>query len=519
MPDGTYRPLPIPREPHVPAARDAREGVVLPAQGDSWEQPAPVVQPAAGRPWGDAPPPAAPPGQPPFPPGHGAPTQPGIPAQGPADADATRVLTPYGTPPPPSADSEKTQFIPPFQDAGDQADATRRLLSRPLPPEQRFEAPVPPLPAGPPTVPSVPFAVRPGVPQGPVPSADLGDPVDQPTQVVPAPLPDGTHDATRQLPLTTDDPWQPAASAPAGPPPPAAGPPQGQDDYDYLYRQDGVAPPADRAPYRPTVPRPERPRPGFGAPTQGAGVQPPRPAQPFGQPPVPPGYRPAGGTGAGAGPADVPAPAGGRRKPSRPVLIGAGIAVLAAVGIATGAALSGGGNDQPQKAGATAPAASSGATGDSADPAADQAKRLDALLATSNSSRATVINAVETIKNCGDLHKAAADLRSAAGQRDDLVAKLGGLDLGRLPGHDQLTAQLTAAWKASAAADNHYAAWADQVAADKKGCHKGHARITGQAQQANASSGDATAAKKRAAGLWNPIASRYGLTQREFTQL
>jgi hypothetical protein len=81
-----------------------------------------------------------------------------------------------------------------------------------------------------------------------------------------------------------------------------------------------------------------------------------------------------------------------------------------------------------------------------------------------------------------------------------------------------LTDALTKAWKASAAADNHYAAWADQ-AAGKKGCKKGQAVVTGQTQAGNRASGTASTEKARAARLWNAIAKTYGLTERQPTQL
>ncbi|MCZ0980762.1 hypothetical protein O1L60_22120 [Streptomyces diastatochromogenes] len=53
----------------------------------------------------------------------------------------------------------------------------------------------------------------------------------------------------------------------------------------------------------------------------------------------------------------------------------------------------------------------------------------------------------------------------------------------------------------------------------KKACKGGHARPTSQKAAANEKSGEATAAKKTAAGLWNPTAAKYGLERREWTQL
>ncbi|MGO4754508.1 hypothetical protein AB4212_38910, partial [Streptomyces sp. 2MCAF27] len=153
-----------------------------------------------------------------------------------------------------------------------------------------------------------------------------------------------------------------------------------------------------------------------------------------------------------------------------------------------------------------------------ADPAETQAKALDALLADSNNSRAAVIKAVEDIKTCKNLSTAATNLRTAAGQRTDLVTRLGKISVDKLPNNAQLTSSLTKAWRSSATADNQYAAWADQVGG-KKGCHKGQARRTPRVGAAERASGEATTAKKKASELWNPIATKYGLTPHQQTEL
>ncbi len=198
------------------------------------------------------------------------------------------------------------------------------------------------------------------------------------------------------------------------------------------------------------------------------------------------------------------------------MLVGVGVAVLALVGIGAGAVLSGGGSNSGGSAGASSSSAS-GAP-DSTSTVEAQARQLNALLHNSNGSRTTVINAVASIKVCKNLVASASDLRTAAGERDDLVTRLSQLTLDKLPNGSQLVSQLTAAWAASSAADNHYATWAEQVG-KPKGCHKGHAKVTSEVQRGNLSSGQATIAKQKAANLWNPIARQYGLTQRQFTQL
>ncbi|MFJ9816724.1 hypothetical protein ACIRU3_15880 [Streptomyces sp. NPDC101151] len=197
--------------------------------------------------------------------------------------------------------------------------------------------------------------------------------------------------------------------------------------------------------------------------------------------------------------------------------IGVGIVV---VGVGAGALLSGGGGDKgsDNKTVAASAPATDGSASPAADPAEQQAVALDKLLADSGSSRASVIQAVANVKQCNNLGQASSDLRNAAKQRADLVTRLGKLSVDKLPNNAELTAALTKAWQASASADNHYAAWADQ-AGSGKGCKKGHARVTGQTQAGNRESGTASAQKVKAAALWNSVAQKYGLTQRQPTQL
>jgi len=202
---------------------------------------------------------------------------------------------------------------------------------------------------------------------------------------------------------------------------------------------------------------------------------------------------------------------------------GIGIAV---VGIGAGALLGSGGKDEeaPETVSASASVSESAPASASASPSPDpgeqQAVALDKLLADSGASRTAVINAVNDVKSCSNLTQAAKDLRDAAKQRNALVTQLSGLAVDKLPDHAALTTALTDAWKASASADNHYAAWADQVASHKgKLCKKGQARSTAQTEAGNRESGTATTQKAEAAKLWNAIARTYGLTERQPTQL
>ncbi|PWI07225.1 hypothetical protein DIZ27_28590 [Streptomyces sp. NWU339] len=214
---------------------------------------------------------------------------------------------------------------------------------------------------------------------------------------------------------------------------------------------------------------------------------------------------------------------GGRsgRTGSRVPLIAAVGVGLVVLGIGAGAMLGSGddsGKKQPVSAAAPTSEEPEAEASPTVDPVRQQAVELDKLLAVSGDSRTAVINAVADVKACRNLDQAAKDLRDAADQRNQLVTDLSGIEVDKLPDHQALSTALTKAWQASASADDHYAAWADQVAG-KKGCKKGQARTTGQTEAGNRASGTATEEKTKAASLWNAIAKQYGLTERQPTQL
>ncbi|WP_435643501.1 hypothetical protein ACR9VJ_20100 [Streptomyces sp. H49] len=211
-----------------------------------------------------------------------------------------------------------------------------------------------------------------------------------------------------------------------------------------------------------------------------------------------------------------------RRRPSKVPLIAAVGVGIVVVGVGAGALLSSGGGSDSADDNKTVAATSAApqSSGPAVDPARAQAVELDKLLADSGSSRAAVIKSVADVKQCASLDQAASSLRDAAGQRGQLVTRLGKLGVDKLPDNAALTDALTKAWQASASADNHYAAWADQVkGGGKRTCHKGHAKVTDEAQAGNRASGTASQQKTKAAALWNAIAQKYGLTQRQPTQL
>ncbi|MET8980657.1 hypothetical protein ABZX85_34130 [Streptomyces sp. NPDC004539] len=496
-----------------PSARFAREGIVLPSDGGEpllpgmtgasavppapRYDPQPDPTPVAGQGW------TPPPAQPSQPPTQSWPLPP--------EGGESPVTYGQGAPTPSYDHMPTYGQTPSYDQSGAYSQQSYGQpgaaygQSTPLPPmDEAATQYIPPVPADGGYPDSGGFQGSPGTFPGAQPGGFPGS--EGATQYLP-PVPAVEEGATQLLPPITPGALPPesgqghypgADSAPTQviPPIPADGsPPAG---FENLFRDTPATPPR---PDTRTVPPQQTyggPRPGYGHPQQ------PGPATYAPQEPYDDGGRGRGG----------------RSRSKVPLIVAAGVA-LAAVGIGAGALMGSGGDDA--KANSTNVAASADAgqgTGAAAgDGAEGQAQALDKLLADSGSSRATVIQAVADVKSCDNLEQAAADLRDAAGQRNELVTKLSALSVDKLPDHAALTDALTKAWKASAAADDHYAAWADEVADKKKGCRKGQARTTSETAQGNKESGTATQQKAKAAALWNVIAKKYGLTERQPTQL
>ncbi|MFD3998245.1 hypothetical protein [Streptomyces sp. NPDC058583] len=506
---------PEPQYPAVPPAQNAQGG----------------AQPYGGA-WGPA---GAAPGGQPLPPAQ--PLPPEAAPGGAADMQSTQYLPPVppqGAPPQPgygypgpgapgAADMQATQHIAPVPGG--------------MPPVAPFQGGMPPVPGGMPPAPGQQPGPQPGygypqqapggMPQAgqrpgygyPPPAGDM-----QATQhIAPVPPQPGAGAQTQFLgtgPLQAQGPG-PAGASDATQyiaPVPAQEPGERQPpaEFDNLFRTE--APRAPQAPQQPHAQAYQQPAP---APYQQQHHQPPQHQQHH-QPPAPPQQYAYEGAYYDDG-ADPEPP----RRKSPVALIAAVVVGCAVVGLGAGALLSGGDEDKDPKKGTQTVAESSAAPSGApttapaekpADPAEPQAQELSKLLATSSSSRDTVISSVESIKQCKNLDKAANDLRGAAEQRRSLVTKLQSLSVDKIPDNPALTASLIKAWQASASADDHYAAWGDQMK-DKKACKGGKARSTNHFLAANNKSGEATAAKKQAASLWNPTASKYGLEKRTYTQL
>ncbi|GGV69340.1 hypothetical protein [Streptomyces thermoviolaceus] len=509
-----------------PSARVPREGIVLPSDGGQ-----PLLPGTAGRPAGPG---GLPPAQP-----AGAEPYAAAPAGGQAWGGPWGPDAGQTAPPQPSGQDWPAAPAESWNGYGTAAQTPAPTGAGPLPPEG---APAPGAQGGSYGYPAASSPQTSGsygypAPQSgaPLPPADQAGPAGQAYGAAGAPS--AAEAATQYLP--------PVGASPAGdegatqyiPPVAAAPADEGATQYLPPVAPGAMAtaaagnPDAEPTQYMPPVTAQGGPAYGAGqggrqTPAEfdnlfrdGAGSQPATQQMPRLQQPAPAGpagpSAPVGNRGGGG--------RGGRRSGSRvPMIAAAGVGIVV-VGVGAGALLSGGGEDDSAKkntsVASAAPSASSAASpSPTVDPAREQAVALDQLLADSGSSRASVIKAVDDVKKCDNLEQAASDLRAAAQQRNELVTRLGTLAVDKLPGHAELTDALTKAWKASASADQHYAAWADQTRG-KKGCHKGKARTTSQAQAGNQQSGVASAQKNKAAQLWNTIAQQYGLTERQPTEL
>lgn len=138
------------------------------------------------------------------------------------------------------------------------------------------------------------------------------------------------------------------------------------------------------------------------------------------------------------------------------------------------------------------------------------------MLAQSTTDRTAITNAVADVSACGpNLAADAGVFTKAAKSRQSLLASLAAMP-GRTALPPALVSDLTSAWRASIAADDDFARWANDELAN--GCVAGDTADPGY-QAAAAPDSEATASKQAFTALWNQLAVRYGLTQYQWDQL
>jgi hypothetical protein len=157
--------------------------------------------------------------------------------------------------------------------------------------------------------------------------------------------------------------------------------------------------------------------------------------------------------------------------------------------------------------------ASASATADTEQQAASN---LAGMLASSVTDRTAINDAYNDVYSCGpNLHGDAAVFTRAVSSRRTLLASLAAMP-GRSALPPALLSDLTKAWQASMAADQGFATWAtDQVT---QGCVAGDTSDPAY-QTTVAPDNEATQDKTAFTAGWNPIASRYGLTSYQQSQL
>jgi hypothetical protein len=164
-------------------------------------------------------------------------------------------------------------------------------------------------------------------------------------------------------------------------------------------------------------------------------------------------------------------------------------------------------------AGDVPPASASGSPSASPSPsatasAAEFAAAMDGLLDESAAARTNVSSTVAALQSCRtSASRAASTLRAAGKARTALATRGEALDPAGVSGGPDIVDAFVSLQKASAAADDSFAAWADDVT--RSGCRSA-ALHTANWAQGNQHSAEATAAKSRFVALWNKVATAQG---------
>jgi hypothetical protein len=144
------------------------------------------------------------------------------------------------------------------------------------------------------------------------------------------------------------------------------------------------------------------------------------------------------------------------------------------------------------------------------------AQTLSTLLSQSVIDRSEINAASNDVTTCGPtLSQDSQTFDAAYSSRQSLITQLSAL-----PGASALSPQmiqsLTSAWQASEQVDQDYASWANSEF--ESGCVPNDTSNT-YYQEADTPNQEATTDKQTFANLWNPIATRYGLSTYQWNQL
>ncbi|MGI5236640.1 hypothetical protein [Dactylosporangium sp. CA-139066] len=154
----------------------------------------------------------------------------------------------------------------------------------------------------------------------------------------------------------------------------------------------------------------------------------------------------------------------------------------------------------------TTPAAAT--TTPAGDPKA-QAAAVDALLDASISSRTKLNAAIDLVNKCTLIEKAISDMQTVGTERQSQIDSVARFDLSAIPEGEQVRSMLKEALGFSLAADRSFVPWGQ--AEQASGCNGGGQSYYDEAQRQSQNASDA---KARFLGVWNPVAARYGLRSR-----
>jgi hypothetical protein len=139
---------------------------------------------------------------------------------------------------------------------------------------------------------------------------------------------------------------------------------------------------------------------------------------------------------------------------------------------------------------------------------------VDRLLVESEGNRSSVQQAVGQIASCADVTAAVQALQVAAADREQLLTKLGGLDLSALP--RSMVDDLTGSWLSSLDSDISYARWGQDE--NQSGCTADDYSDPNY-QAAIGTDSQASASKVAFLALWDPLAQTNGLPQWQSSQI
>jgi hypothetical protein len=157
----------------------------------------------------------------------------------------------------------------------------------------------------------------------------------------------------------------------------------------------------------------------------------------------------------------------------------------------------------------TATTATATTTAEATGDAYSQATAVDRLLDASSATRTKLNAAIDQVERCTGIAGAVTAFEQVEAERSDQVAQAQRFRVDALPDGESMRGALVAALRHSLEADQYFTAWARAV----DGCRRA-APHNADYSRGRAASDQAGAAKVQFLALWNPTASRLGISTR-----